>query len=392
MPKFSLTLPPLVRTALGYLPWVLVVALLAGNGVALMKLLRGGSEPAVWVGPTLPGKVMELPSRPVEEKKEEEKKPEKLYADEPLRDLVVKDEPQSPTGGAAATASASAEKKGGEAKKGSPPSPSMAPVASDSPSGKGYVVQVGSFVLKLGVKELVNRLKKNNIHPRVENQVELTQLNSVQAGPYPKMEQAKEAEAKLRAGGLDVSVEETWEGYVITLGKFYLLGYAVQAREQGERLQVKPLRMVKMEAPVEVQKVLLGPFPTKEAAKEISMKIAHLGFASPVIKDAAKAGSPIVEGGAMDREEGKGAHKGGEKMFSPAPGQREAVKAADGAPPPAPKPTPKPVGKEGAAKGGEGKAKEPPKMPDPKFGPPALKLGPGSSEEPPAVEDHSGAG
>jgi cell division septation protein DedD len=79
--------------------------------------------------------------------------------------------------------------------------------------------------------------------------------------------------------------QETWEGFVISLGQFYLLSSAAQIREMAEMLEVQPVRMVKVERDMDVKRVVMGPYPTREEAKEISSRLAILGLAAPTIHE-----------------------------------------------------------------------------------------------------------
>ena len=153
------------------------------------------------------------------------------------------------------------------------------------PRGPGYMVQVGSFVLKMGVDSLMERMRRNGLKPRLGVYLERVPLNNVQAGPFTTLEEAKTAEAILKAHGMNVAVEELWNGgFIISLSKSLLLGYAMQDMEKAESLDVKPLRLVKIEADLPVRKVFLGPFPTKKKATEMGRRISRMGLATPVIK------------------------------------------------------------------------------------------------------------
>lgn len=312
----GLRLPPAV---MGVLPWLALVTLLGLNGYQSYWATRQAPRETdgLWTGPLMPGKPVPVAERPkkvepvVEEKKE-------LYEDEPLRDMVVKppeqDVPEAVVDKTSDKALAAAAAKKPLPKTATPvpdprekPKTAPQPVAQAVPQPRmesGYIVQAGDFVLKMGTDTLVKRLKDHGMTPFVEGEVDMVLLNSVQAGPFATLEAAKEAEVKMKAAGQDAVVSDTWEGYVVTLGKFYLLGYAMQAMENAERLNVKPMRMIKIEVPLEVQKVYLGPFPTREKAKELSARIAQLGLAVPVIKEW-KAKEPHNTGNGKADSEGK---------------------------------------------------------------------------------------
>lgn len=147
-----------------------------------------------------------------------------------------------------------------------------------------FVVLIGSFALKMGMDSLMEQLNKEGLKPRIEVVEERVSLNNVQAGPFEQLEQAKEAEAKLKAGGLEAEVEETWEGFIISLSKSLLLSHAFDEMVRIKALGVTTLRMVKVDADLSVRKILLGPFETKEKAIKISSQVAALGIAVPVLK------------------------------------------------------------------------------------------------------------
>jgi cell division septation protein DedD len=260
---------------LRFLPWVLIAILLILNVLVFWRSMTRSDEGEIWFGPPLPGKIALLPSRPTdllalpEEKPTEPpvvaqapKKPEtvkktgvKRFPNEPLADLLD---------------ATSAEK-----------------AAMSQGSGSGFLVDVGHFVLPKGADILLRRLKLHGMEARVEAHRELVKLNDVQAGPFPTWESAREAETKLRAGGVDaiLTPQETWEGFVISLGQFYLLSSAAQIREMAEMLEVQPVRMVKVERDMDVKRVVMGPYPTREEAKEISSRLAILGLAAPTIHE-----------------------------------------------------------------------------------------------------------
>ncbi len=161
-----------------------------------------------------------------------------------------------------------------------PPEPPPSPPVDE---GK-FVVQVGSFALNMGAESLIEKLKGEGFLPWVEVVQDRVSLNNVQAGPFKQLEEAKEAEVKLKAGGLQAQVEENWEGYIISLNKSLFLGNAFAEMERARGLGVEILRMVKVEVSLAVNKVFLGPYKTKEKANQMSAKVAELGFSVPVLK------------------------------------------------------------------------------------------------------------
>lgn len=242
-------MPPIVRTLLPWLAWVVLVGM---NASLYWTELRRPESTDVWHGRLMPGKPVRLPPRP--ESRILLVEPKEPYADEPLRDVVLG--------------------KGGA---GDPGAQAIAIT-------KGFVVEAGQFVLKLGAETLVHKMQKQGLKPSMEMKEDLVPLNYLQAGPFATLAEAREAEIKLKAGGLTgVTVAESWEGYQIGLGHFELMGYAMQIMEQADRLGVKPLRLVKVRTPLAVWRVWIGPLATREAAKEVSARIASLGLSVPVI-------------------------------------------------------------------------------------------------------------
>lgn len=248
---------------------VLVILNVAVQAMGWMGKGFATPDNALWPGPVMPGKQFAL--------------------DDPARARVV--------GGAASTP-APAEKpkekppvvakaepapvKPPPAAAPSPPPPPI-PASPEVTVGK-FVVQVGSFALNMGVDSLIEKLKKHGMNPRVETVQDRVSLNNVQAGPFKSLEAAKEAEARLKAGGFPAQVEENWEGFIISLGRHLLLGHALEEKERVRLLGVGPLRMVKTDTDLSVRKILLGPYETKERALTMSAKVAELGIAVPVLK------------------------------------------------------------------------------------------------------------
>ncbi|MBF0182267.1 MAG: SPOR domain-containing protein [Magnetococcales bacterium] len=251
---------------------LLILSNLLVQGMGYLGLGFRTPENEVWQGPLMPGKQLALPdansarvvtgdkSEPVAEKPKEKPKEE-----------VIKPPPPPETPAPAPTPAPVAEP---------PPAPLAQPPVT---SGK-YVVQIGSFALNMGVESLLEQLRKAGFTPRVEQVQDRVNLNNVQAGPYGTLEAAKVAEAKLKAGGMTVQVEESWEGFIISLSKFILLGHATDEVERVKGLGVAPLRIVKVHTDLAVRKVLLGPYETKDKAQKISAQVAGLGIAVPVLK------------------------------------------------------------------------------------------------------------
>ncbi|MBF0438838.1 MAG: SPOR domain-containing protein [Magnetococcales bacterium] len=244
---------------------LLVILNILVQGMGFMGMGFKTPEEAIWPGPVMPGKLLALPdsasARVVGQANAVVEKPKGVVP-------VVKVEP-APVAPAPVVA----------------PPPAAPPPAPPAAVTEGrFVVQVGSYVLNLGVDSLVDQLKTAGLNPRLETVQERVPLNNVQAGPYEQLEMAKEVEAKLKAGGYHVQVEESWEGFILSLNKSVLLSHAVEEMEQVRRLGVTPLRLVKVVTDLAVRKILLGPFDTKEKAMKMSARVAEMGIAVPVLK------------------------------------------------------------------------------------------------------------
>nr|CRH06355.1 Conserved protein of unknown function. Containing sporulation domain [Candidatus Magnetococcus massalia] len=177
-----------------------------------------------------------------------------------------------------------------------PPTRKAKPATPTAPpkvvEGSRFIVQVGSFVYAFGAEKLVERLHNHGYKAAVIVSEEMVNLNQVQAGPYGDLESAKEAELKLRAGGLPATIEKSWEGLIVTIGESMMLGQAISMMEQSERLYVHPLRLMKVEAPQKLSKVVLGPYAKQKRAKSIAGSMSELGMMSPLIK--------VWEGGELE--------------------------------------------------------------------------------------------
>ncbi|MEO5333009.1 MAG: SPOR domain-containing protein [Magnetococcus sp. YQC-5] len=251
--------------------------LVIGSLVVLNILVLGMSwmgkgfktpENEIWRGPVMPGKLLELSPLPKGEVSATPKPTVTPPVEKPKVDKPV-ETPVPVVKQAAVVAK--------------PPPPPVTTTSIAPVSGK-FVVQIGSFALNLGVDSLLEQLTKAGLNPRVEMIQERVSLNNVQAGPYKTLESAKEAEAKLKAGSIKAQVEESWEGYIISLNKSLLLGQAVEELERIRSLGVAPLRVVKVDVDLVVRKVLIGPYESKERAKKMSAEVAAMGFAAPVVK------------------------------------------------------------------------------------------------------------
>lgn len=285
-------MPTIVSTIFRFVPWTIVILLAGANLWVVTSASTATDDGALWLGPPMPGKRLPLPdistakiivpsksSQSVATQKKKNTKQESNTAKIKPKTVKVKKTvvkvKKPPVQIKPPTTETKKETTGLENKQ---------DVANIEAKKDLLVVQAGSFVLDMGVDSLMKRLKKYGFKPQLLIYRERVRLNNVQAGPYSDMESAKVVETKLIAAGMDVRVEETWEGFIISLSKSLLLGYAIQDMEKAETLDINPLRMVKIETDLPVKKVILGPFPTKDKAKEVSARVAQLGLAVPIIK------------------------------------------------------------------------------------------------------------
>lgn len=272
-----------VSSMMGLMAWTMAVLLLMGNLGYYSKLfMTPKPEVDLWTGPLMPGKRYGLPEldkarvQGSPSQKEEvvaEVKPEVKQLEPSVLEVSVKEEekppPPSPPPPLPSPPEVKVEAKGG----------------GEVVDGQGkFVVQVGNFVLEMGMDSLLTRMRENGMDPQIGVKEESVRLNNVQAGPFRKMEDAKVVETVLKSNGYDVEVEETWEGYIISLSRSLLLGFAAHDMEKAQSLGINPLRMVKTEADMPVKNLFLGPYSSKEEARQVSERIAKLGLAVPVIK------------------------------------------------------------------------------------------------------------
>ena len=261
-------MPSTIFAAIKFLPWVLVVVLLILNfWVFVFSSSTNLNEDGVWIGEPIPGKPLAL------NKRDKKDLAGMASAEDASRLETTKASPVAST--------KSPEKIVPLVVKG-------APKTSDSTkfSGKkGFLVEAGSFLLDREADSLLKGLSDNGFEPHVEMVRETIGLNNVQAGPFPQLEDGKEAESILKAAGIPVSLEETWEGFVVSLGQSPLLGYAMRDLEKARNLGVKTLRVVKVQVDRPVRKVLIGPYSTNNEAKKVVSRVSKLGLAVPVIRE-----------------------------------------------------------------------------------------------------------
>ncbi|MEO5348959.1 MAG: SPOR domain-containing protein [Magnetococcus sp. YQC-3] len=240
MPLLASILPKVVPSAM------LLVLIGLNLGVLLFMSATGREE--IWRGPPMPGKRFLLP--------------------DPAQAKEVPPPAEQPP-----------EKKEAKAVEAKPK-----PVVASSSGKTGFIVQSTGF-LDLGTTVLMEQLRKAGMEPWVETAQEMVRLNDVQAGPYNSQKDAKEAEAQLKAAGIASKVEETWEGFILSLSRSAILGEALQELEKAKGLGLSAVRLAKVEEERSVRRVCLGPFPTKEKAKEVSARVAKLGLTIPTIKE-----------------------------------------------------------------------------------------------------------
>ena len=248
-------------SAVKFLPWVLVVVLFALNiWVFVFSTPPLINEEGVWIGEPIPGKPLALSKKDMKNlagallATETTDGSQAVFPPEKVVPLVPTGEPK-------------------------PPKPKK------FPGKRGFLVETGSFILDHGIDSLLKGLRDNGFEPYVKTVRETIRLNNVQAGPFPQLEDGKEAEAILKAAGIPVALEETWEGFVVSLGQSPLLGRAMKDLVKARGLGVKALRVVKIEVDRPVKKVFIGPYLTKNEAKKIVSRISKLGLAVPVIRE-----------------------------------------------------------------------------------------------------------
>ena len=265
-------MPPIIVSVFRFLPWALVALLVVINvWVLVLSPTATLDENGVWVGEPLSGKPLALSELALSAVVEEISSGDKTkgIVGQPSAAEVGADKPMT----IAQVLSSGVSSK-------------LKTVESNVPAREtGFIVQAGSFVIDVGVETLMARLREYGWDPRLESVIEPIRLNDVQAGPFKELEDAREAEAKFKAACLAVIVEETGEGFIISLSQTPLLGYAVQDLDRAKYLGVKTMRVVKISVDRPVKKVLLGPFPTKGEAKLVSARVAKLGLAIPVIRE-----------------------------------------------------------------------------------------------------------
>ncbi|MBF0124974.1 MAG: SPOR domain-containing protein [Magnetococcales bacterium] len=278
-------------------PFVLTAGLVAGGVWLWLERPPERSEDGVWSGPPMPGKAQLLPAQPealanLTAPKESAQEPE-------FKTTKTESLPLPPVAAPASPAAPSVV----EVKVPPPPPPAASAVADAKPAikavavtpakptgeveslvGGGFTVQAGSFVLQGGAETLQRQLNSYGFQTQIVKRKETLLFNGVQAGPFKTVDQAKESQIKLRAAGLRSTIEQTAEGWVIPVSQSLLLSTAVQDMERVEELSIRPLRLVKVDALQEVYKVVLGPYPSHDKAKEISGKLSHVGVGAPLIR------------------------------------------------------------------------------------------------------------
>lgn len=148
-----------------------------------------------------------------------------------------------------------------------------------------YIVQVGQFTAEAGVKPLIDRLNAKGHFPKVHIIQKRGKINSVQAGPYKSLEKAKESEVKLRASGMNVWVDSSDDGYIIPLTKTPMLAAAMAEMQRVAALDVQPIRLVKADEFQPVHSVYMGPYNSKDKAREVKERMSHIGLAVPTIQN-----------------------------------------------------------------------------------------------------------
>jgi cell division septation protein DedD len=170
--------------------------------------------------------------------------------------------------------------------------------SAEETAGNGFVVQVGSFVLRNGADGLVDRLRSRGLSAQVVQRKERVLLNSVQLGPFRQMTQAQELQVKLRASGFKGVIEHTDEGFIIPVSQSVLLSSAIQEMDRLDGLLIRPVRLVKSESTRDVHRVVLGPYASRQDAEEVGRQVGSMGVAVPlVVRLSERTAVPAGNGG-----------------------------------------------------------------------------------------------
>ncbi len=241
----------------GTVPVVLVAGLAFMNVVVLFVGNAGDDERTLWEGPLMPTKLFPLPDPSTAKIIGLNKAARAVPKDEDQPKKLVIEEKEAP-------------KK--ELEKVVMPA-------------VRYVVQVGQLTNEAGIKPLVDSLRSKGYAPKVRVLQQKTHMNNVQAGPYKLLEQAREAEAKLRAIGMDVWIDTSDQGYIISLTKTLMLAPALQDMKRFAAMTIDPLRLVKVEKYEPVHSVFMGPFNSKRKAYEVEERMARVDLVVPKIME-----------------------------------------------------------------------------------------------------------
>ncbi|MBF0449015.1 MAG: SPOR domain-containing protein [Magnetococcales bacterium] len=234
----------------GIVPLLLVVILATLNVAVLINGLSSKDVDGLWEGPLMPKKYFPLP-------------------DISMAKII------DATGVRIRPKEANRPAKLEIAKKSSTPDPVAAPSAINRSK---YVVQLGEFNNQAGVDALVAVMKAKGYDPKVNRIQKPGQMNEVQAGPFINLEQARRAEVLLRASGMDVWVDHTEQGHVISLTKSQNLFSAMAVMEKVKSLEISPLKLIKVASDAGTFQVFMGPYNSKAKADEVLERMEKISL------------------------------------------------------------------------------------------------------------------
>ncbi|MBF0447007.1 MAG: SPOR domain-containing protein [Magnetococcales bacterium] len=240
----------------GIVPLLLVVILATLNVAVLINGLSSKDVDGLWEGPLMPKKYFPLP-------------------DISMAKII------DATGIRIRPKEASLPAKLEMAKKIPTSDPVTPPSAIDRSK---YIVQLGEFDNQAGVDVLVAAMKARGYDPKVNRIQKPGHMNEVQAGPFINLEQARRAEVLLRASGMDVWVDRTEQGHVISLTKSENLFSAMAVMERVKALEISPLKLIKVASDAGTFQVFMGPYNSKEKADEVFERMESISLTEAKIE------------------------------------------------------------------------------------------------------------
>jgi cell division protein FtsN len=174
-----------------------------------------------------------------------------------------------------------AKQKAAPAKKGDVSEAKVAEEAGKTLSkkeGKGFSLVIGTYVLKSTLKADTAKLEKAGVHPSVVAGPKKNQpMNRLVVGEFDSYTSAHTELDRLKKTSKDAFLLQENGKYTLYAGSYYR---QERALEQQERLRTQGFAPIlkKAVAPVVSWKVMVGGFPTREAAQEEAAKLRKLGF------------------------------------------------------------------------------------------------------------------